>query len=128
MTTPLRSRRLKLAVGYLLIWHLGVAAVAYPFLRQTVAQDARSTADIGFVLAFLLVAFTLYGAWMCRAWSRYALAVLLLVHFVSGLGDVLELNVAGLLYLSFAAADTIALDEVQKSSGLKLPWFLSWLR
>jgi hypothetical protein len=29
--------------------------------------------------------------------------------------------------LSFAAADKIAFDELQKASGLKLPWFLSWL-
>ena len=39
----------------------------------------------------------------------------------------LQFSLDGLVFLSLAAADGIAFDELQKASGLKLPWYLSWL-
>jgi len=123
-----RSLRLKWAVGYLALTQLAGALVGYPILRPSITLDQRATADIAFCLAFGLFAWTLYGAWMRRRWARFPLLALLVVHFLLGIGDVLELSWWGLAYLSFAAADAIAFDELQKALGLKLPRFLSWLR
>jgi hypothetical protein len=122
-----RSTRLKFAVWYLALVQQGGALILYPFVRQTLLSDARTSTDFWFIVIFALVSWVLYGVWMHRNWARYPLLVLLLISFFSGLGDVLQLNLEGVAYLTFAAADKIAFDELQKASGLKLPWFLSWL-
>ena len=123
-----RSRRLKWAVGYLVLTHPVVAIIGYPFLRSSMPLAQRPTADIVVCLGLGLITWTLYGAWMRRRWARYPLLVLLVLHFLLGLNEVLELSWGGLVCLSFAAADVIAFDELQKATGLKLPWFLSWLK
>ena len=122
-----RSTRLKFAVLYLALVQQGGALILYPLARSTVPPDQQSTVDVAFILVFALVSWVLYGVWRHRNWARYPLLALLLITFFSGLGEVLQLNFEGLMYLTFAAADKIAFDELQKASGLKLPWFLSWL-
>ena len=122
-----RSTRLKFAVLYLALVQQGGAVIAYPFVRDTLSPDLRSSVDFWFILVFALVSWVLYGVWMHRNWARYPLLALLLMNFAMGLGDVLQLNLEGVVYLTFAAADGIAFNELQNASGLKLPWFLSWL-
>jgi hypothetical protein len=87
-----RSKRLKFAVWYLALTQLGIAAVFYPFLRAGLPQDQIATADIVFFLMFALIAYVLYGAWRHRSWARYPLLLMLIVSFLLGVGDVLELN------------------------------------
>ena len=122
-----RSTRLKFAVLYLALVQQGGALILYPLVRGTLPPDQQSTVDVAFILVFALVSWVLYGAWMHRNWARYALLALLLMTFAVGLGEVLQFNLNGLVFLSLAAADKLAFDELQKASGLKLPWFLSWL-
>jgi hypothetical protein len=126
-TQSKRSMRLKFAVGYLALTQPAVALVFYPSLRAELPPEQIASADIFFALIFSLFAWVLYGAWMHRRWARYPLLVLLVICFVQGLGDVLSLDWGGLIFLSFAAADKIAFDELQKASGLKLPRLLAWL-
>ena len=122
-----RSTRLKFAVLYLALVQQGGALILYPLARSTVPPDQQSTVDVALILIFALVSWVLYGVWMHRNWARYPLLALLLITFALGLGEVLQFSLEGLVSLTFAAADKIAFDELQKASGLKLPWFLSWL-
>ena len=122
-----RSTRLKFAVGYLVLVQQVGAVIAYAFVRGTLAPDEQSAVDFWFILAFALVSWVLYGVWMHRNWARYPLLALLVITFALGLGEVLQFSLEGLVSLTFAAADKVAFDELQKASGLKLPWFLSWL-
>jgi len=96
-------------------------------MRNTLSPDERSSTDFWFILIFAFVSWVLYGVWMHRNWARYALLALLLINFVTGLGEVVQFSLDGLVFLTLAAADGIAFNELQKASGLKLPWFLSWL-
>ncbi len=122
-----RSTRLKFAVGYLALVQLGGAVIAYALMRDTLSPDERPSTDFWFILIFAFVSWVLYGVWMHRNWARYALLALLLINFVMGLGEVVQFSLDGLVFLTLAAADGIAFNELQKASGLKLPWFLSWL-
>jgi len=124
---PRRSTRLKFAVLYLALVQLGGAVIGYALMRNTLSPDERSSTDFWFILIFAFVSWVLYGVWMHRNWARYALLALLLINFVMGLGEVVQFSLDGLLFLTLAAADGIAFNELQKASGLKLPWFLSWL-
>ena len=124
---PRRSTRLKFAVLYLALVQLGGAVIGYALMRNTLSPDERSSTDFWFILIFAFVSWVLYGVWMHRNWARYALLALLLINFVTGLGEVVQFSLDGLVFLTLAAADGIAFNELQKASGLKLPWFLSWL-
>ena len=122
-----RSTRLKFAVGYLALVQLGGAVILYASMRDTISPDKRSADDFSLVLVCAFFSWVLYAVWMHRNWARYPLLALLLMNFAEGLGEVLQFSLDGLVFLSLAAADKIAFDELQKASGLKLPWFLSWL-
>ena len=122
-----RSTRLKFAVLYLVLVQLVGAVIAYAFVRGTLSPDERSADDFSFILVFASVSWVLYAVWMQRNWARYPLLALLLMNFALGLGEVVQFSLDGLVFLSLAAADKLAFDELQKASGLKLPWILSWL-
>ena len=122
-----RSTRLKFAVLYLVLVQLGGAVIAYALMRDILSPDERSTDDFSFILVFASVSWVLYAVWMQRSWARYPLLALLLMNFALGLGEVVQFSLDGLVFLSLTAADKLAFDELQKASGLKLPWLLSWL-
>jgi len=103
------------------------AVILYALMRDNLSPDERPADDFSFILVFAFVSWVLYAVWMHRNWARYPLLALLLMTFVTGLGEVLQFDLNGLVFLSLAAADKLAFDELQKASGLKLPWFLSWL-
>lgn len=123
-----RSTRLKIAVAYLAVSQLAVAAIGYPIVRAGVEEHAKTGFDVVFIVVFGCFALLLRAVWMHRPWARYGLGLLLLVHSLQGIGETVQLDPWGLLALTQAAADKVAFDELQSAVGLKAPWFAFWLR
>lgn len=112
-----RSSALKFAVGWLFVGNVVSTVILYPLARAEAIRmhghEGLVTFNLVVILMLALVLSVLYGAWMLRKWAKYPLFVFLAIHLLMGISGTLEFTLEGLVALTFAAADAIALKELK---------------
>lgn len=125
LETPIiqRPTRLKLALGWLLLVQIIVSVrVGYSVITQT-AIDSVDPNQVAcwFILLSAFYLAMLYGVWMLKKWARYLLVPFLALSFLLGIGETLQLNREGLVFLISAATAGLAYRELEKALKINPP-------